>query len=397
MSNTVSLILKNPSIRISATGVFCFGFAGAATAPYLSVIGIQELGMSDRGYALVMAAGALISVAASVLIGNLTDRLGSYRLMLALCSLSGFVGFTSVYFLPSIGSFALAKVVFIPLFTALYPLLFANVRTETASLPSAEVASVNSGIRAVLSLSWVLVPGVVGVALAESRNMLPAFLFAGMASLACLALFVFGMAKPDKSLRVRPAESFFRAFAAFSQRGLWLRLLAIALMTAMLHMNAAVLPLLVTDQAGGAVADIGVLVGIVAALEIVFIIGWGYAERYMPQVAILIVGTVIYAAYLFLLGNITAVWQAYALTGIAGLGAAAIISIPVTYLQNLIAHKAGLGASLISVNMFASAGIAAAQFAIGTKVTDYAGTAILSAAAGFAGALLVFFLDRRRS
>jgi MFS transporter, SET family, sugar efflux transporter len=397
MSSTYPLLLKNPAIRMSAAGVFLFGFAGAATSPYLSVIGIQELGMSDRAYAVVMAAGALVSVLASVLIGNLTDRLGSYRLMLALCAMAGVIGFTGVYLLPSFESFALAKVLFVPLFTALYPLLFANVRTETASLPSAEVASINSGVRAVLSLSWVLVPGVVGVALAESRSMLPAFLFAGLASLACLALFVFGMTKPDKALKVRPSESFFRAFAAFSQRGLWLRLLAVSLITAMLHMNGAVLPLIVTDQAGGAVADVGVLVGIVAALEIVFIIGWGYAERYVSQLAIFVSGTVIYALYLFLLGNITAVWQAYALTGIAGLGAAAIISIPVTYLQNLIAHKAGLGASLISVNMFASAGIAAAQFAIGTKVTDYAGTAILSAAAGFAGALLVFHLDRRRS
>ena len=50
-----------------------------------------------------------------------------------------------------------------------------------------------------------------------------------------------------------------------------------------------------------------------------------------------------------------------------------------------------------AIRMERSAGIAAVQFAIGTKVTDYAGTAILSAAAGFAGALLVFFLDRRRS
>ncbi|WP_180899573.1 MFS transporter [Martelella soudanensis] len=397
MPDTFSLILKNPAIRISSAGIFFFGTAGAATSPYLSVIGIQELGMSDRAYALVMALGALISVAASVLIGNLTDRLGSYRLTLVLCGMAGVAGFAGVYFLPSIASFALAKVMFIPLFTALYPLLFANVRTETANRPSAEVASINSGVRAVLSLSWVLVPGVVGVALAESRDMLPAFLFAGIAALVCVLLFTFGMAKPDKALRVRPTEPFFRAFSAFSGSGLWLRLLAVSLITAMLHMNAAVLPLIVTDQAGGAVADVGVLVGIVAALEIVFIIGWGYAERYVPQLAIFVIGTVIYALYLFLLGHITAVWQAYALTGIAGLGAAAIISIPVTYLQNLIAHKAGLAASLISVNMFASAGIAAAQFALGTRVTDYAGTAILSAAAGFAGGLLVFYLDRRRS
>ena len=351
--------------------------------------------MSDRSYALVLAFGALVSVAASVLIGNLTDRLGRYRLTMLACGLAGVIGFGCVYIIPSIASFTLAKVMLIPVFTALYPLLFANVRTETAARPAAETAAINSGIRAVLSASWVLVPGAVGLALAESRNMLPSFLLAALAALVCVLLFAFVMREPEKALKVRPSEPFFRAFSVFSGSGLWWRLLAVGLITAMLHMNSVVLPLIVTGQAGGAVADVGVLVGIVAGLEIVFIIGWGYLERYVPQLAIFIAGTVIYALYLFLLGNITAVWQAYALTLVAGLGAAAIISIPVTYLQNLIAHRAGLGASLISVNMFASAGIASAFFAIGTRVANYAGTAILSAAAGFVGALLVFYLDGR--
>ena len=45
------------------------------------------------------------------------------------------------------------------------------------------------------------------------------------------------------------------------------------------------------------------------------------------------------------------------LTPLAGLGAAAIISVPISYLQNLIADRAGLGSSLIAVNMFLSGGL----------------------------------------
>ncbi|AJY46329.1 MFS transporter [Martelella endophytica] len=393
MPKTLSLILGNPAIRISSAGVFFFGFAGAATSPYLSIIGIDELGMADRAYALVMLLGAVVSVAASLLIGNLTDRLGSYRLTLIATGLAGVFGFGMVYLLPSLATFTISKVIFVPLFTALYPLIFANVRTEITGMPSAEMAAVNSGVRAVLSLSWVLVPGIVGAALADADNMLPSFLFSAISALACVLLFTFGMPKMDKTPRLRPTEPFFKAFSAFAGAGLWIRLVAIALITAMLHMNATVLPLIVTNQAGGAVSDVGVLVGIVAALEIVFIIFWGYVERVVPNVVTLVIGTVIYTIYLFLLGNVTAPWQAYALTVIAALGAAAIISIPVTYLQNLIADKPGLGSSLISVNMFSSAGIGAGLFALGTHISNYAGAAILAAFAGFVGAALVLYLD----
>ncbi len=74
-------------------------------------------------------------------------------------------------------------------------------------------------------------------------------------------------------------------------------------------------------------------------------------------------GTIIYAVFLSLLGFASEPWHLYALTLLAGMGASAIISIPITYLQDLIADRPGLGSALISVNIFASAGIGALVFA----------------------------------
>jgi hypothetical protein len=87
------------------------------------------------------------------------------------------------------------------------------------------------------------------------------------------------------------------------------------------------------------------------------------------------------------------------LTPISGIGAAALISIPITYLQDLIAERPGLGSALISVNIFLSAGLSALLFAIGTGVGGYSGTAIIGAVAGLSGLFLLLFFDgtiRRR-
>jgi hypothetical protein len=76
-----------------------------------------------------------------------------------------------------------------------------------------------------------------------------------------------------------------------------------------------------------------------------------------------------------------------------------LISIPITYLQDLIADRPGLGSALISVNLFLSAGMSAVLFAFGTAISSYSGTAVIGAAAGTLGMLLLLVLDgskRRR-
>ncbi|CCM78784.1 MFS transporter [Rhizobium mesoamericanum] len=390
-------VFRDPTIRVSMLAIFAFGFAGAATSPYQSVIGIRELGLSNGLYSALIFAAAAVNVSVSILLGNLADQLGEYRSLMLTVVVFGIFGYGAVYLFPAQATFVFSALLLLPIYNALNSLLFANVRASTNGMARDEVATVNSGVRAMISLSWVLVPGFVGVVLSQSTSMLPAYLFASLACMACLCLiaaFLPHRSRTDKA--VTHHLSYLSALAEVISPRVAIRVIAVSLISSTLHVNGAVLPLIVTGPAHGTVSDVGILVGIVAFLEVVFILVWGRAQRIMSHVTALAAGTIIYVVYLILLGLASAPWHVYGLTIISGIGAAALISIPITYLQDLIADRPGLGSALISVNIFVSAGLSALLFAIGTGLSGYSGTAVIGAMAGLIGLALLLFFDRAK-
>nr|WP_062209553.1 MFS transporter [Aureimonas sp. AU12] len=394
-------LLRDPTIRASILAIFFYGFSGAATAPYQSVIGLTELKLGNGLYALLILLGATVNVLVSISIGILADRIGRYRSLMIVVGLFGVTGYGLIYAVPTPASFVLASLLLLPVYHSINSLLFANVRVTTDRLDGAAAGAVNSTVRAAISLSWVLVPGLVALLLVGRASMLPAYLIASLAALATvlavLVLLPDNPARPRAAPTGAAASAYLAGFAEVLSPRVFVRLLALALIASTLHVNAAVLPMIVTGAAGGDVTDIGVTVGAVALLEVVFIFVWAGIQRRIGNVRALIAGTVIYAAYLALLGLASSPVHVYALTLLSGFGAAAIISIPITYLQDLIAGRPGLGSSLISVNFFMAGGLCAALFAFGTWITDYSGTSILGALAALAGAALLFALDGRRA
>ena len=388
---------RHAPIRVSAIAIFFFGFAGAATNPFQSVIAIQEFGLSDAAYSAVILLAAIINVIASVVIGIFSDRLGDYRRALIIVSYFGIAGSGLIYFGANTLSFLIGLLALLPIFGAMNSLIFANVRAYSVTLPGNELAGINAAVRAMISLSWVLVPGLVGMILAHASSMLPAYLISMCACLVCYGLFQFALPRKLPSERRLTTEiQFFSSLRRVARPGVLVRLLAISLITSMLHVNAAVLPLVTTETAGGTLTDVGIVIGVVAMLEIVFIMVWGRMEPKFGSVLSICTGAAIYAIYLVLLGQSHSPFHVYALCLISGLGAAAIISLPITYLQDLIPDLAGLGSSLISVNLFLSAGLSSVLFGFGTYVSGYAGTSMIGGLAGLLGVALVYGLDGRK-
>lgn len=397
MTRFIPDVFHSPTIRVSMLAIFAFGFASAATAPYQSVVGIRELGLSNGVYSALIFSAAGVNVVVSILLGNLADRIGKYRMMMLAVALFGVLGYGAIYVMPTQATFVISALLLLPIYGALNSLLFANVRRATIGMPRNEAASVNSGVRAMMSLSWVLVPGITGILLSRSSTMLPAYLFASMACVVCFALIAGFLPRQTGTDKAASRHlSYLAALGEVVSPPVLVRVLAVALISCTLHVNGAILPLIVTGAAHGTVADIGVIVGVVAFLEVVFILLWSRAQRVMSHVTALAIGTVIYATYLVLLGFASMPWHVYALTLISGIGAAALISIPITYLQDLIAERPGLGSALISVNIFVSAGLSALLFAIGTAISSYSGTAFIGAAAGLIGLGLLLRFDRFR-
>lgn len=398
MSSALKATFQDPALRVSALAIFFFGTTGAAVSPYQSIIGIQELGLSNAFYALLMLAAAVINVTASVMMGIVSDRLGDYRTSILYVSLFGIAGFGIVYVFATAPAFVISKLILLPVFGALNSLIFANVRASSRDLTPSALIAVNSTMRATISLSWVLMPGLVGLMLMRAPSMLPAYLVAAASAGLCFVLAVGFLPRTQKPAE-HQNEARYKVFASLGEvmaPRVLLRVLAISLICSMLFVSDTVRPLIITGKAGGTVADLGIIVGIVAFLEIIFIIVWGKAERYMRAVTALALGASLYTVYMVLQGLSTATWHVYAQTILSGIAAAAIISLPITYLQDLIADRPGLGSSLIAVNMFLSAGISAAVFAIGTRIGEYGATSILSAGVGLSGVVLLIALDGSR-
>ncbi len=382
-------------VRVSALAIFLYGFAGAATSPFQSHIAIRELGLSDSTYALVILTASVANLVMAIAAGLLSDRLHSYHRPLIFVSAFGILGYGLIWAFPAPLIFALATIGPLALFHATNSMLFGAVRARTARFGAEETRIVNALMRIMISLSWVLVPGIVGLLLRGQQSMIAAYLIAALGAGACLLTIALGM--EDEKVTVptapRPATADLRLFLA---PGLLGRVLGVALISQVLHVNAAVLPLIVTGQAGGLPEDIGFLVGMVAGLEVVFMVFWAWAVRDHHLTPALLIAATLYFAYLTGIAFASAPWQIYAASLIAGFAAAALISLPITYLLDLIRGRPGLSASLLAVNMFAGGALGAEVFAVGTGLGGYAAAALLSGALGVAGAGLLVVLERWR-
>jgi SET family sugar efflux transporter-like MFS transporter len=302
------------------------------------------------------------------------------------------MGFAAIYLLRTPLAFALALNLPLAAYGASNALYFAKLKSHAADFTPAESEAAGALLRLMISLAWVLVPGIVGLALAGRASLLPAYLIAALLALAGLAVLAAGMPADVPRAPGAPRAGV-ADLAAFARPGLLLRVLGTALASSVLHVNAAVLPLIVTGQAGGAVADVGVIVGYVAVLEVVFIFVWAVVCRRISMPLALALSLLLYLAYLEALATAHGMAQVHAASVVAGVAAAAIITLPIPYLLGLIPGRPGLSASLMALNQFLAAGIGAALFAAGSALGGYPAAAALSGAAGLLGGLLLLALD----
>lgn len=420
MGAWLSILRRHRVVRASAAAIFLYGFAGAATSPYQAVVGIRELGLSNSAYAAIALAASIANVVLSIGIGMVSDRFQSYRRPLIFVSGFGVLGYGMIWAFPSTLTFAIAMIGPLALFHATNSMLFGNVRAHTARFDADEAGIVNALMRMMISLSWVLVPGAVALALVGRESMIAAWAIAAVVAAACLICIAFWLepdhrpaaearieggtgtarvapttGRPDRPAQVRLNRTALSDFGAFLHPGILARILGVALISQVLHVNGVILPMILTGQAGGRAEDIGFTVGMVAAFEVVFMILWVRLARAMHLTTALAITSAIYFCYLGGIAVASAPWHVYLASVAAGFAAAGIISLPISYLLDLIKDRPGLSASLIAVNMFFGGALGAGIFALGTGLGGYPAAAILSGGCGLLGAVLLVTLERR--
>jgi MFS family permease len=150
-----------------------------------------------------------------------------------------------------------------------------------------------------------------------------------------------------------------------------------------------------TGPAGGTKADVGIYAGLLAALEIPFMLFWSWYAGKSSISKALATALLIYTVYAVLMAFASTPWHLYAMGVLNSAGAAAVLSLPLSAFQNLFQDRPGLGTSLLPVMSFIGGVLSSAGFAIGTWVGGYSGTAFVIAALCLFGAFSLFALEPR--
>ncbi len=395
--NTLRLILRDRSLRLVALGLIAFGTLASSMGTYQSLIGIDRFGFSDGEYALIFMAGSVLSLIASLGVGILTDRSAKRRTMARAMAFAGIAGSFGVTLTHSPVAFVFAHVLFFPAFSTLFGQLFALARLAATVYPRAQRTAIQTTIRAVFCLPFLVVLPLWAVAFNAGVDLLAVYFVSGVAAAVLLAIFVFAWPR-DGATAWRDEASGLTFAAALGELARWPVLSRLALLSGIQGANAVYMitvGLILNAVPGRGPGDVGMFVGVVAGLEMPVILALPLLTSRIGLTPALTAGALIYGVFLFalpFLGPYPAVW----LLLIPGsIGAGVLASLPLLYVQEMMAQRPGTGGSLVSLVFLGGQVMSAGVFALGSALGGYGVATTMGAVIVAVCAITLLLVDRR--
>ncbi len=389
------VIWSDPGLRVVAAMMVLFGAFICGFAPYVSALAVGTFGLGDAGFAAIIVCATLVTVSLSVLIGLWTDRTGRRRGVAMACAAALVVATGAMSVWPSGPAFVLAHAALIPAGGTLYSQVFALARILALQRPAAERDGVMASLRAMLALPFVAVLPLWSVAFAAGVPVLSIYpvgmVFAGLILLLAWRFW------PAAGSGGAPSGLSFRAgLAEMARPAIALRVVALGAVSAAATVYMAVIALVLVPDVGRGPADVALYVGLVAGLEVPFMLMLPWASARLPRVWLIFGGACLYALHLGALPLIGGSGWLWLMVLPAAVGGAATLALPIAYLQDQLADRAGAGASLLALQRLAGDVVAAGCFVLGTALAGYGLVAALGVVVSVAGAAVVVLADRRR-
>lgn len=393
---SLSLLWRDPAIRLVALGMLLLGVLNASVYPYQSLIAIEVVGLSEPAFAAVLMLASGAAVSASVLFGVLGDQKAGRRRIALVSAGSAFAGIILMLLAPGPVSLVIAHGLLIPVASSLYGQFFALARLARGDEGTTREATLGA-IRSMMSLSFLAMLIFWTFAFGAGAGVMSIYLSAGAAALVMLAALWIGWPRDGQTRwEDRPSGLNFRgAMAEIGRPRILIRLLLLGAIASAGHLYMTLTALVFSATPGRGTGDVALYVGLVAGCEVPFMLLLPRLAHRISRHAMLLGGTVIYCLHLALLPVLADSPLVWGLTLFAGLGGTAIITLPIGYYQDLLPGRPGTAGALLAVQRLASDMFAATAFAGGMVVGGHALAALLGAALAVGGAVLLWLLDRR--
>lgn len=365
--------------------------------PYFSTLAVHSYGFGDRGYAVLLALSSVVAVSASVVGGIRADQTANRRQVTLVAVQALVLGTGLMTVVPGPWVFAVTTAVLLPVGAVTFGQVFALARMATTRHPPEERDAIMAVIRALFALPFVVVLPLWAVVFRQGVAVTAIFPVSLVLSAVMLGVLLrFWPRDGATEWQDRPSGLSFRAaLAEMGQPRVALRVLALGAVNVSATIYVATLSLVMVPEIGRGTADVALYFGLVAGLEVPFMLLLPRLMRGVDRTVLILGGSALYGVHVLLLPVLAGSWAVWLLIWPAAVGGAVILTVPIAYLQDLLADRPGAGASLMAVQRLAGDVIAAACFAVGTAVAGYGLVAVLGVAVALAAAGALWWADRR--
>ena len=351
-----------PMSALISASLFSIGIGLASTAPYDAIVAIDTLGIRHADFALVLTVASVAGLVATVFLGWLSDRIGDRRILVVLTALAGACGFGLVYLMRNPAGFAIAYCLILPFGNAAFSQTFAYARVYYDGQGSKDAEFRITALRSVYAASWVLVPPLAGW-MAVTSGVFDIYLVAAAAYLGCAAISLVLLRRPDARI-APPAPTPREPGTSPIATPMLVGIVGVVLINVAIRLSGTVTPLAMIGNFGGSMGDVGIASGIRALLEIPLMVLWGLAGRRFRKPTLIAAGALTFAAYMGLMTQARSVTDVYWLQVPCSIAIAALLSVPISYMQEAIRGRVGLSTSLLDVTFVVSGIVAAGLFGL---------------------------------
>lgn len=390
-------VLRDPTLRLVALALLLMGALNASVYPYQSLVGIERIGLSEPAFALVLVAASVTSVAAALLLGIVSDQRANRRRIALFTAASGAAGVGMMMLAPSPVTFALCHGLLFPVYSSLYGQVFALARLARSDDGAARDA-ILSTIRSAMSLSFLGMLVFWTFAFRLGVDVMAVYLSASAAAVGLVVLLHLKWPRDGQTeWEDRPSGlNFARAMREIAAPRILVRLLLLGAIASAGNLYMILASLVFEASPSRDAGTTALYVGLVAGWEVPFMLLLPFVTHRFRRSTLIAAGTAIYGLHLALMPVVTETAWLWLLPLLAGLGGTAILTLPIAYYQDLLAGRPGTAGAMLALQRLVSELLAAFAFAAGSFIGGHGATALLGASVALTGAVVLWWIDRRR-
>lgn len=402
MSNGLVLRVRGAAREITGAPGFggllacslVLGLASSFVLPFLSLWGTRAVGMKPMTFAFFMTSNAICAMGASTLLARLSDTRWSRRTVLLLGGSGGTFGYLGYAFIRQPPLLMLIGATLLSVSSISFSQIFAHAREELARSERGNAPFALGVLRATFSLAWTVGPAL-GALVVARFGYRGSFLAASGLLLTYLSLvLVLVPARPRLAPVAAQAANREPLARVLTRPFLLAQFASFVLIFCAISMNLMNLPLLITQELGGAEPQVGTAFAVAPVFEIPFMLWLGRLSSSTRQAFMIRVGVLVAVVYFLALGFARAPVHVYPAQVLNAFAIAVTMSLAIPYFQDLLPGQAGLATSLYSSSW--SLGSLMGYLCFGLLVEQLGHRGLTQLCAGLGAVSLLVLVSSRR-